>query len=149
MRSDADLIEKMRASTAKYLDAIQAWESAYQKYYRVLAPGVSSDLEPEQNAYNAARRELERLLPQARRLCLKYSVRDPWPALLHVRLGARTPQDGFVTAIGRAERTLISQTLDKLESAARAQQFAAAEPMPMTNFPSQRNIIQRVFDFFF
>ncbi len=149
MGSDADFVDQLRSATANYLDAIDAWETAYQKYYRVLAPGVSSDLEPEHQAWLAARRQLERLLPNARRLCLKYSLRDPWPALLHVRLGARTPQDGFVTAIGRAERALISQCLDRLDSACRAQERAASEYAPITPPPSQRNLIQRVFDFFF
>ena len=78
---DAEFVDRLRSATQKYLDAIDAWESSYQKFYRMPAPGpVSSDLESEHRAYLSARRELQQHVPNARRLCLKHSLRDPWPA---------------------------------------------------------------------
>jgi len=139
--NDAAFVDQLRAATRTYLDAIDAWESSYQKFYRMPAPGpVSSDLEAEHRAYLAARRDLPQHIPNARRLCLKHSLRDPWPALLHVNLGGTTPQAGFAPAIGRSERALIVQSLDDLESACRA--------LPEVRVEKPRGLWRRVLDYF-
>jgi hypothetical protein len=116
--SDADFAAQLRTTTERYLDAIQAWENKYQKYYRLPSPGpVSSDLEAEHQEYLAARGELKKCVDRGRRLCMRHSIRDPWPGMLHIRLGASAPQTGFAPAIGRAERALISKCLDDLDDA--------------------------------
>ena len=67
---DAEFVDRLRSATQKYLDAIDAWESSYQKCYRMPAPGpVSSDLESEHQGYLAARRELNSIFPM-RAVCV-------------------------------------------------------------------------------
>jgi hypothetical protein len=146
---DAEFVDQLRSATQKYLDAIDAWEASYQKFYRMPAPGpVSSDLEAEHQAYLAARRELQQHVPNARRLCLKHSLRDPWPALLHVNLGGTTPQTGFSPAIGRSERAKVGQSLDELESACRTPR--EHEPISPLHIQTQkpRGLLRRIIDFF-
>ncbi len=148
--SDAEFADHLRAVVHRYLDAIDAWETAHQRYYRLPSPGpVSSDLATEHDEYLAAREQLRRSLPRARRLCLKHSLRDPWPAMLHVNLGARTPQSGAAPAIGRAERKIVAQCLDDLESACRVNAAPDSEdrtvPPPLEQ-PS--GIFRRIIDYF-
>lgn len=119
--TDAEFVAQLRTATARYLGAIDAWEAAHRKYYRMPAPApVSHDLEREQEEFLSARDQLRRSIPRARRLCLKHSLRDPWPGMLHVNLGARTPQSGTAPAMGRAERGIIGRCLSDLELACRA-----------------------------
>lgn len=113
------------------------------------APGpVSSDLESEHRAYLAARAGLQQHIPNARRLCLKHSLRDPWPALLHVNLGGTTPQTGFSPAMGRSERAKIAMSLDELESACRAPRENEHAPSPNVRTEKPRGLLRRIIDFF-
>jgi hypothetical protein len=149
--NDAEFVEQLRFATQRYLDAIDAWETAYQKYYRLPTPGsVSSDLESEHRDYLAARNTLQRMVPNARRLCMRYSLRDPWPALLHISLESTTPQGGFTPAIGRAERGIIAKCLDDLESGARPADEAGptSDRRPQDSGSGRRNIFQRIADYF-
>ena len=54
---------------------------------------VSSDMTAEQREYHERRRELEALLPTARRLCLKYRLRDPFLPSLHHEFAPRSADD--------------------------------------------------------
>jgi hypothetical protein len=146
---DAEFVDRLRSATQKYLDAIDAWESSYQKFYRMPAPGpVSSDLESEHRAYLAARKELQQHVPNARRLCLKHSLRDPWPALLHVNLGGTTPQTGFSPAIGRSERGTVAQSLEDLESACREPRGNEPAFSRDSQTERSRGLLRRILDFF-
>jgi len=46
--------------------------------------------------------------------------------MLHVNLGARTPQSGWAPAIGRAERGIIARCLSDLEMACRVEPESAS-----------------------
>jgi hypothetical protein len=150
--SDAEFADLLRSATERYLSAIDAWENGYQKYYRLPSPGrVSSDLEGEHREYLAALSELQKYMARARRLCLRHSLRDPWPAMLHIDLGSRVPQKGFAPTIGRAERALIAKCLDDLESACRAvdrPDLSGESEIPQEIPSGRRNIFQRIADYF-
>src|SRR6266566_2426531 len=77
--SDQEFVDNLRAAVVRYLAAVDRWEAAYQRYYRMpgWAEKVSADLEAEQREYETQRRTLEEMLPRARRLCLKHQLRDP------------------------------------------------------------------------
>jgi hypothetical protein len=146
--SDAEFVEHLCALTQRYLDAIDAWEAAHQKYYRMPPPGpVSSDLASEHEEYLAAREQLRRNLPRARQLCLKHSLRDPWPAMLHVKLGSRTPQNGAASAIGRAERKIVAQCLADLELACRIA-AVPSDDRPVAPPPERTGVFRKIIDYF-
>src|SRR6266436_8162142 len=92
--SDGEFIAALRVAAERYLGAVDQWEAAYQKYYRLpgYAATVRHDLEAEHRAYSDRRRELEELLPRARRLCLRHDLRDPFSGLLRISLGRYAPQ---------------------------------------------------------
>src|SRR5690349_24780603 len=102
---DHDFVASLRSAIERYLSAVDRWEAAYQKYYRM--PGssrVSDDVEAEHREYTERRRELEEHLPRARRLCLKHGLRDPFAGLVRISLGRYSPQERSDSAIGRSER---------------------------------------------
>ena len=117
--SDRDFVAGLRAAVSRYLAAVDAWEAAYQKYYRM--PGFASragdDLQDEQRTYDQHRRELEEMLPRARRLCLKHQMQDPFSGLLRMSLGRYSPQERMDSAIGRSERNLVAKCLVELNDA--------------------------------
>jgi hypothetical protein len=147
--SEEQFLARLRDATQRFLESLDAWEAQYQKYYRVPSPSpntVSADLESLHQNYLNARKDLQKCVPRARRLCLKYGLREPWQAMLYVALGARTPQTGATTAIGKAERTLLAKCMADLEAASGTY---AEPPMPPPAPPPRRQgILQRVFDYF-
>jgi hypothetical protein len=145
--SDAEFVAQLGSATRNYLEAVDTWEAAYRKFYRLASPlQVSSDLEPEFNTYLAARKRLQECLPHARRLCRRHGLRDPWAGILHIRLGARAPQTGGTSAVGQGERTLIAQCLAALEAAARMPEHTP----PTEEAPApRRGVLGRIFDYFF
>jgi hypothetical protein len=145
--TDAEFVALLSTTCREYLDSVDTWESAYQRFYRLASPHqVSSDLEPEHQAYLKARRRLQELSPRARRLCRRHGLRDPWAGILHIRLGDRPPQAGHATAVGQGERTLIAQCLAALEVATR---MPLEEP-PVVEAPARpRGILGRILDYFF
>jgi hypothetical protein len=147
--SEEQFLARLRDATQRFLESLDAWEAQYQKYYRVPSPSsgsVSADLESLHQNYLDARKDLQKCVPRARRLCLKYGLREPWQAMLHIALGARTPQSGATSAIGKAERTLLAKCLADLEAASVTY---AEPPTPAPVPPPQpRGILQRVFDYF-
>jgi hypothetical protein len=155
VQSNLEFIQELRACVARYLKAVDAWEAEYHKYYRLARPHqtVSPDLEEAQSAYVTARRELETLVPRARRLCAKYDQRDLWPGLLRIQLGAHAPQTKIASAFGRSERIAIADCLANLEMQCGEQEMKAeakieaiAEPAPPAK--PHRNLLQRVIDYF-
>src|SRR5437870_13864820 len=86
MGSDREFTVELRDVVQRYLSAVDAWEAAYQKYYRLpgYADRISDDLAQEHSGYCQTRRALEALLPRARGLCFKHALRDPLPTLVRV-----------------------------------------------------------------
>jgi hypothetical protein len=145
---ELQFLARLRDSTERYLESLDAWEAQYQKYYRVASPGpgaVSADLESLHQNHLNARKRLQECVPRARRMCLKYQTRDPWQATLHIALGAHTPQVGATTAIGKAERTLLAKCMLALEVAS----STPAAPLKATPEERRRGFLQRVLDYFF
>ncbi|HEY1241662.1 MAG TPA: hypothetical protein VGF16_13945 [Bryobacteraceae bacterium] len=144
--TDHELVVRLRAATEAYLNAVDQWETAFQKYYRMPgAPTVSDDVEPEQREYEARKRELAALLPRARRLCLKHQLSDPFSGLLRISLGRYAPQERVDPVIGRSERGLVAECLARLDDACRDWQaeLAAAEP-----HAQRRSWLRRLISFF-
>src|SRR3954468_20609443 len=102
IQTDIEFVAALRVVVERYLAAVDRWESAYQKYYRL--PGYSRDLADEEREYQARRSELEAVLPHARRLCLKYDLPQPFAPLIYVTRGEYAPQLRTASAIGRSER---------------------------------------------
>src|SRR5258708_26722847 len=114
--SGQEFVDKLRAAVVRCLAAVDRWEAAYQRYYRMpgWAERVSADMEAEQREYETQRRTLEEMAPRARRLCLKHQLRDPFAGLLRISLGRHAPQHRVESAIGRTEPTTATETLVRL-----------------------------------
>jgi len=83
-------------------------------------------------------------------MCWKYGVRDPWDALLRIRLGANSPQAGAASAIGKGERNLVAACLAELEEAAWKPSESASEAAPKVVETDQpRGPLKRIVDFLF
>src|ERR1039458_4738183 len=136
--SEVEFIAALRQAAEQFFRAVDEWETAYRKYYRVVDPSgkPSSDLEVQQRDYDA---------PRARGLCFKYGIRDPWTGLLHSALGQSTPQDRYSSAISRTERALAFETLILLAEAS-GRTLPAEEALPDTDL---RSPLRRLRDFFF
>lgn len=108
MVSDLEFVLELRQTVSRYLRAVDAWESAYKKFARRTGhqSGLTPELDQAQAEYRLARRALEAGVPRARRLGLRYGVRDPWPGLLRVSMGQ--------SILGRNERLAITDCLDQL-----------------------------------
>src|SRR5262245_66251442 len=91
---DSQFVDQLGCAIDRYLRAVDQWEAAYQKYYRLpgYASKISADLEAEERDYHARRRELEELLPRARRLCYRHRLREPFSGLLRISLGVRSEE---------------------------------------------------------
>jgi hypothetical protein len=144
---DREFVANLRARVDAYLSAVDRWEAAFHKHYRM--PGsdkVSADMEAEHRDYSQRRRELEALLPRARRLCLKHRLRDPLGGLMRVSLGQFAPQQRTDSAIGRGERNAVSECLLQLHEA--CAEWASESP-PSGNKPRSRSLLGRVIDYFY
>ncbi|HLK67605.1 MAG TPA: hypothetical protein VKU19_29415 [Bryobacteraceae bacterium] len=131
---DQEFVTTLRTAVVAYLEAVDSWEAAYRQYYRM--PGqelvVSSDMESQQREYEARRGALSLLLPRARRLCLKYHVRNPFPSLLRTSLGRHAPQHRTESAVGRNERNAVADCLVHLADACSGQAPEGVPPDPDT-----------------
>jgi hypothetical protein len=152
MGSDREFTLELRDAVQRYLATVDAWEAAYQKYYRM--PGfttkVSDDLAQEQAAYVQARRALAGMLPRARGLCFKHALRDPFPTLVRITLGEHTPQQRDTSALGRSERMAVTDVLIQL--AAACQEFPAEKrdaPLPTEQRPAGGNWLRRLVDYLY
>jgi hypothetical protein len=146
--SDREFVEELRRRVERYLAAVDQWESAYQKYYRLpgYASRISGDLEAEQRAYQDRRRELEEMVPRGRRLCWKHGLRDPFTGLLRISLGFHSPQERRDSVIGRNERNVVATCLVTLSDACREWDELDAKPAPARG---RESLLKRVVDFFF
>jgi hypothetical protein len=113
---DLEFVLGLRPCVARYMEAIDNWEKAYRKFFRLARPQhqVSPDLEQEQSCYLQARQELQAHIPRARRLCQRFDLRDPWPGLLRIELGTHAPQVRAASAFGRSERIAVENCLNQL-----------------------------------
>ena len=147
---DREFVGQLRAAADAYLAAVDAWEAAYRKYYRVTGPGtkVSADLEEQEQAYTASRRRLADLAPRARGLCFKHGLRDPWTVLLRSSLGQYAPQDRAESAISRTERQQVNECLILLaEACAGFDPRSGGQCGGMER--DRRPWLQRLLDFFY
>jgi hypothetical protein len=146
--SDHAFVAALRTTVEAYLAAVDQWEAAYQKYYRVPVSGkISSDLESEQRGYEQRRRELEEMVPRARRLCLKHRLREPLSGLLRVSLGQYAPQERMDSAIGRSERSAVTACLVELSEA--CQEWTQETIDAPTPKPEKAPLLRRVIGFFY
>ena len=118
--TEREFVGELEDAVTRYFRAVDSWEAAYRKYYRLpgYAHQVSSDLETEQREYSESRRRLQPLLARARGLCFKYSIRDPWTGLLQTPLGRMAPQEGDLSAVPPSERGAVNECLLLLRDAA-------------------------------
>jgi len=145
--SDREFIAALRQAAEDYIRAVDVWEAAYRKYYRLADPlgKIPSDMEEQQHAFESARRRLAAMAPRARGLSFKHNLRDPWTGLLRSELGRLAPQERNASAISRAERAQVMECLillaEKNEEAGRGE----AEP-PLSD---PRSLLRRVLDWFY
>ena len=145
---DREFVANLRAAVDAYLGAVDRWESAFHRHYRM--PGsdkVSADMETEHRDYSQRRRELEALLPRARRLCLKHQLRDPLGGLMRVSLGQFAPQQRTDSAIGRGERNAVSDCLLQLHEA--CAEWAGGTAPDKEPKVRHRSLLRRVRDYFY
>ena len=152
MSSDEEFLPELRRQVDRYLSAVDRWEAAYQKYYRL--PGftskVSDDLQEEHREYLECRRALEAIVPRARGLCFKHGLRDPWAGLLRITLGQHTPQQRSDSAVGRSERAAVAQCLVDLTAACRpTPESDDGSSLPHSQDPDHRSWLRRIVDFFY
>jgi hypothetical protein len=142
--SDREFVADLRQAVDRYFRAVDEWEAAYRKYYRLPDPhGKSpSDLMEQQAVYDSARRRLAALVPRARGLSFRHGLRDPWTGIMRSPLGQSTPQDRFSSAISRAERTQAIECLLVLAESYAELPSAEASPPP-------RGLLRRLLDFFY
>jgi hypothetical protein len=149
---DREFTLELRDAVNRYFAAVDAWETAYQKYYRLpgYADQVSDDLAAEHAEYLESRGRLEALLPRARGLCFKYGLRDPFPNLVRVSLGQHAPQQRDTSAIGRSERMAVTDCLMELSAA--CQEWSATPegaPAPQTARAGGGNWLRRLVDYLY
>jgi len=142
--SDREFVAGLRQAVERYFRAVDDWETAYRKYYRLPDPAgkTPSDLVDEQAAYDAARAKLAAMIPRARALSFRHGLRDPWTGLLRSPLGQSTPQDRYASALSRAERTNAIECLLEL-----AEAYAEFPPSPSP--PEERGLLRRLLDLFY
>jgi hypothetical protein len=150
MASDREFVLELRDAVQRYLTAVDAWEAAYQKYYRLpgYAARVNDDLAQEHADYVAARRPLEAMLPRARGLCFKHGLRDPFPTLVRITLGEHAPQQRDTSALGRSERMAVTDVLMQLTAACHEFPKEQREDAPAERPPSG-NWLRRLVDYLY
>jgi hypothetical protein len=147
--SDRDFVAALKSAVDRYFRSIDAWEAAYQKYYRMpgYASRVTSDLEPEQQEFEESRRALEAMVPRARGLCFKHGFRDPWTGLVRTTLGQYAPQQRKASALCRTERLAVNECLMLLATACRHWDEAPGEDAEMAARPV--SLLKRIVGYFY
>ena len=142
--SDREFVAGLRQAVDGYFRAVDEWETAYRKYYRLPDPRgkTPSDLGEQQAVYDSSRKRLAALIPRARGLSFRHGLRDPWTGLMRSPLGQSTPQDRYSSAISRAERTQVIECLLVL-----AESYAELPPVEAP--PPPRSLLRRLLDFFY
>ena len=151
--TDAEFVSLLRQRTEAHLRAVDAWEAAYGKYYRVISPGQASpDMQPAQQSFLRARQDLKELLPRVHRLCLKHDVKNAWQLIVRVDLAANPPQTRTSSAIGRGERNTVNHCIAMLELATEAgfdSRDQPAAPEPAKKSEPRKRIWRRIYEYFF
>jgi hypothetical protein len=143
--SELDFLAALRAAIDSYFAAVDQWESAYFRYYRMPdAAQRSGDMAGEQREFENARRALEPLLPRARGLCFKYGQPDVFGGLTRAALGHHAPQQRTDSAISRGERGAVMACLIELSVACREPAGTEA-PEP----GRERSLLDRIVGLFF
>ncbi len=146
--TDPEFVAELRVAVERYLEAVDRWEAAYQRYYRL--PGyqgvITEDMAAEHRDFVASRRALEEFLPQARRLCHKYGLRDAFSGLPRVSLGQFAPQQRTNSAIGRNERGAATKCLLELDEACRGWTPTVGVPAAPRE---EHSLLRRVVNFFY
>jgi hypothetical protein len=146
--SDREFVSELRSAADEYLAAVDAWEAAYSKYYRLAERArISDDLVEPERRYNASRKRLAALAPRARGLCFKHGLKDPWTGLLRTSLGQYAPQDRAESAISRTERQQVNECLILLAEACAG--FAIRDGIETEDRRPPRSLLQRILDFFY
>jgi hypothetical protein len=142
--ADREFVAELRQAVERYFRAVDEWEKAYRKYYRLPDPRgkTPGDLTEQQAAYDSARARLAAMIPRARGLSFRHGLRDPWTGLMRSPLGQSTPQDRYSSAISRAERTQAIECLLELAEAYAELPRVEAPPPP-------RSLLRRLLDFFY
>jgi len=144
--SDREFVGVLRDAIGRYFAAVDDWESAYRRYYRL--PGAarpSGDLVTEQREFENRRRTLAELLPRARSLCFQYGKSDIFAGLMHVSLGEFAPQERSDSAIGRGERGAVMACLIELSVECRE---ADARSQAGIDAPDRKpSLLDRIIDF--
>jgi hypothetical protein len=143
--SDREFVAELRDAVEGYFRAVDAWETAYRKYYRLPDPRgkTPSDLTEQQAVYDSARKRFAALIPRARGMSFRHGLRDPWTGLMRSPLGQSTPQDRYSSAISRAERTQAIECLLVM-----AEAYADLPPEKGPPLPP-RSFWRRILDFFY
>ena len=151
MSTDREFVLQLRDAVQRYLVTVDAWEAAYQKYYRLpgYAARVNDDLEKEHTDYLAARRSLEAMLPRARGLCFKHGLRDPFPTLVRITLGEHAPQQRDTSALGRSERMAVTDVLMQLACACQEFPKEKREDAPLPERQPSGNWLRRLVDYLY
>jgi hypothetical protein len=117
--AEAEFVRRLRDTVSEYLGSLDAWEQAYEDGQR--KPGTSLPDPPvlaeAHRRYVTAWRQLAAMVPQARRMCVRYGIRNPWPAFIRSRPSIEGPRNGGGSGVGRNERMAISECLTQLSSA--------------------------------
>ena len=143
--SDLEFLAALRAAVDRYLAAVDQWESAYFRYYRMPdASQRSGDLADEQREFDNGRRALGLLLPRARGLCFKHGQPDVFGGLTWAALGHHPPQQRTDSAISRGERGAVMACLIELNVACREPEDA----QPPMRIPD-RSLLDRIVSLFF
>ena len=90
---EGEFVAGLRQAVEEYFRAVDQWEKAYRKYYRLPDPTgkTPSDLLEQQAVYDAAHKRLAAMVPRARGLSFRHGLRDPWTGILRSPLGRSTP----------------------------------------------------------
>lgn len=143
LASEPEFLAALRGAIDRYFAAVDQWESAYFRYYRMPdAARRSGDLAEEQRQFENERRALELLLPRARSLCSKYGQPDVFGGLSWVALGHHAPQQRTDSAISRGERGAVMACLIELSVACREPE-GTQPPAP------ERSLLDRIVGLFF
>jgi hypothetical protein len=143
--SDLEFLAALRTAIDRYFAAVDQWESAYFRYYRMPdAAQRSGGLAGEKSEFENARRALEPLLPRARGLCFKHGQPDVFGGLTWAALGHHAPQQRTDSAISRGERGAVMACVIDLSVACREPEDTDP-PVPI----SERSLLDRIVALFF
>ena len=120
--SDHEFVVRLRVTIERYLCAVDQWEAVHRNCCCLAAYRIAGTGDPERFEFHERRRELESILPRARRLCLKYGMTDPFHQLTRIELRHHSTGARSISAIGLALRAALSNCLMELHAACRREE---------------------------